>query len=583
MGSPRHGFYSRTSSQMNALNLIVIVLLVFIMGYRFYAKFLLLGVFRTEKDEPTPARQHGDTLDFSPCNRWLLLGHNAAANVGILSITGVGIAVVWGWIPAFLWVVVGTLVAGGTYALAALWASLRQGGNSVAGIVFDVAGAWAALPLFFLGAFLLVFLASLMCVLLGQLLQAHPEAVWVFFSMVLTPWLIRRSLSSRSVVGKITWAFATIGLLAAGIILGQEYPLRFSGTSTLDINGLGVFRITQETPWVAIALALSYHSIRAPVSAIAHPRGLIVSVLLVILMLLTGAGLLLAAPPLVAPEFNIDAGLPKVFPLLFLVVSGGAISGVYALIVTATTVRQIEQSRHVPVISYGSVMLDGLLAVLVLVVLCAGFSTTAEWSSMYGQWPDNVEIFVWVDLAITKLGRFVAATGIPMPVAIGVVASIIAGLALTMLENSLRALSFGVEEFVEDFDLSYLKGNRFRERIAVGIVIFATICLLQVDLGLDHWLFFGLANQLFAGCFMLVLSLILLRSSSGTLFALLPALFVLSCALWGLVWLLLDWWQKEEWILFVMTCVVGVSTMVSVFACASAFMKVRQQNSATPS
>ena len=358
---------------MNALILLGIVLLVFIMGYRFYTKFLVLGVFRTENDVPTPARQHGDTLDFSPCNRWLLLGHNAAANIGILSITGIGVAIVWGWIPAFLWVVVGTLVAGGTYALGALWASLRQGGNSLAGIVFDMAGAWAALPLFFLGAFILVFLTALTCVLLGQLLQAHPEAAWVFLSMIFIPPLIRRSLSSRSVAGKLMWVFAAVALLAAGTILGQEYPLRFSGTSTLDINGIGVFRIAQETPWVAIALALAYHSIRAPVSAIARPRGVLVAVLLVTLMLLTGAGLLLAAPSITAPDFNIDAGLPNVFPLLFLVVSGGAISGVYALIVTGTTVRQVEQSQHAPTISYGSVMLDGVLAALLVVVLSAGF------------------------------------------------------------------------------------------------------------------------------------------------------------------------------------------------------------------
>jgi carbon starvation protein len=567
---------------MNALLLMGIVLLVFIMGYRFYAKFLVLGVFRTENDVLTPARQRGDTLDFSPCNRWLLLGHNAAANIGILSITGIGVAIVWGWIPAFLWVVVGTLVAGGTYALGALWASLRQGGNSLAGIVFDMVGAWAALPLFFLGAFILVFLTALTCVLLGQLLQAHPEAAWVFFSMIFIPPLIRRSLSSRSVAGKLMWVFAVVVILAAGTILGQEYPLRFSGTSTLDINGIGVFRIAQETPWVAIALALAYHSIRAPVSAIARPRGVLVAVLLVTLMLLTGAGLLLAAPSITAPDFNIDAGLPNVFPLLFLVVSGGAISGVYALIVTGTTVRQVEQSQHAPTISYGSVMLDGVLAALLVVVLSAGFATTGEWSTMYGQWPVKAEIFSWLDLAVTKLGRFVASTGIPMPIAIGIVASTVAAMALTMLENSLRALSFGVEEFVEDFDLENLKGNRLRQRIAVGIVIFATICLLQVDLGVDHWLFFGLANQLFAGCFMLVLSLIVLRSSSGTLFVLLPALFVLGCASWGLVWLVIDWWQKEEWILFIMTCFVGAAAITSVFACACALLKVHQHNTATP-
>ena len=567
---------------MNALILMGIVLLVFIMGYRFYAKFLVLGIFRTENDMPTPARQRGDTLDFSPCNRWLLLGHNAAANVGILSITGIGIAVVWGWIPAFLWVVVGTLIAGGTYALAALWASLRQGGNSLAGIVFDIVGAWAALPLFFLGAFILVFLTALTCVLLGQLLQAHPEAAWVFLSMIFLPLLISRSLSSQPVVGKLVWVFAAVGLLAVGIILGQQYPLRFSGTSILNINGIDVFRISQETPWVAIALAMAYHSIRVPVSAIARPRGVLVAVLLVTLLLLTGAGLLLSAPSIIAPDFNNDAGLPNVFPLLFLVVSGGAISGVYALIVTGTTVRQVEQSQHAPAISYGSVMLDGVLAALLLVALSAGFSTTGEWSAMYGQWPVTAEIYAWLDLAVTKLGRFVAATGIPMPIAIGIVASIIAAMALTMLENSLRALSFGVEEFIEDFDLKSLKGNRVRHRITVGIVIFATICLLQVDLRVDHWLFFGLANQLFAGCFMLVLSLIVLRYSSGTLFVLLPALFVLGCALWGLVWLVIDWWQKEAWILFIMTCIVGAAAVTSIFACTGALLKARQNNTVTP-
>ncbi|MDA9983413.1 hypothetical protein N9H39_11990, partial [Gammaproteobacteria bacterium] len=382
--------------------------------------------------------------------------------------------------------------------------------------------------------------------------------------------------------GKLMWVFAVVVILAAGTILGQEYPLRFSGTSTLDINGIGVFRIAQETPWVAIALALAYHSIRAPVSAIARPRGVLVAVLLVTLMLLTGAGLLLTAPSITAPDFNIDAGLPNVFPLLFLVVSGGAISGVYALIVTGTTVRQVEQSQHAPTISYGSVMLDGVLAALLVVVLSAGFATTGEWSTMYGQWPVKAEIFSWLDLAVTKLGRFVASTGIPMPIAIGIVASTVAAMALTMLENSLRALSFGVEEFVEDFDLENLKGNRLRQRIAVGIVIFATICLLQVDLGVDHWLFFGLANQLFAGCFMLVLSLIVLRSSSGTLFVLLPALFVLGCASWGLVWLVIDWWQKEEWILFIMTCVVGAAAITSAFACTGALLKVRQHNTPTP-
>ena len=566
---------------MNASILIVVVMFVFVMGYRFYTKFLVLGVFRSEDGVPTPAWQHPDSPDFSPCNRWQLLGYNAAASAGLVSITGVGIAMIWGWIPAFLWIIVGTLVAGGTYALATLWASLRQSGNTLAGIAFDTAGVWAALPMFFLGIALVVFLGALTCVLLGQLLQAHPEASWIFLSLAAAPGLIWRSASSRSITAKFLWVSAALGLLAAGLILGQEYPLHFSGESTLVINGIEVFRLPGETPLVAVALALAYHAIGTPVSGIARYRGVIVAILLIVLMLVTGAGLLLSAPPVVAPDFNLDAALPNAFPLLFLVVSGGAVSGVYALVLTGTTVRQIGQARDAPLISYGSVMLDGILAVLVLVVLSAGFTTTGEWSSMYDRWPEHAGVLVWLDLAVTKMGRFMAATGIPVPIAVGIVASVFAGMALTMLDSLLRALSYGVDEFVNDFELAYLRGNRYRDRIAAGIIVFATLWLLQVDLGLNHWLFFGLANQLFAGCFLLVLSLILFRSANGAAFVLLPTLFVLTLALWGLGWLVINWWQQGEWILFTLTCIVGFLAIVSLAACTSAFLKVRQRRAAT--
>ena len=163
---------------MNAMILLAIVLCVFVMGYRFYARFLMLGVFLPPGDAALPAIQHSDHHDYGTPGRWQLAGFHTAASAGLLSVTGAGIGVAWGWVPAFLWIVVGTLVAGGTYVLASLWSSLRENGNSLAGVIFGSAGAWAALPVFLLGLSVLVLVCTLTLVLLGQLLQTHPEATW---------------------------------------------------------------------------------------------------------------------------------------------------------------------------------------------------------------------------------------------------------------------------------------------------------------------------------------------------------------------------------------------------------------------
>ncbi len=562
---------------MNAVFLIVIVLCVFVMGYRFYAKFLVLGVFRPRKDVTTPAHQQADPHDYSACNRWLLLGYHAAASVGLVSITGVGIGVAWGWVPAFLWIVVGTLVAGGIYSLASLWSSLRDGGNSMAGVIFEAAGAWAALPVFLLGVALLVLMCTLTAVLLGQLLQAHPDATWFFLSLAASAWPLRRMLSSHSGLARLMWVAATTGLLITGMFLGQMFPLSIGGELALDINGDEVLQIPNEAPWVAVALVMAFRSIDAPISAIGRPRGVVVGILLALVMLLTVSGLVLSAPTIVAPEFNVETTLPDLFPLLFLAISAGSISGVTALIATGPTMRQINQHKDASVITFGSAMINGSLAVLVLAVLCAGFSETGEWSSMYGSLPDRADVFAWLDLAVTKMGRFVAALGVPLHLAVTMVAAIVASMALTMLESTLRALSFSVEEFAEDFSVERLRGRKKRARIATGIVVVATGFALQVDLGLNHWLFLGLTNQLFAGTVMLMLSLILFKHSRGMTFVLVPGLFVLICATWGLFWLLLDWWNSGHWALLFMASAGGLLAVATAVAAIKAFVKERRR------
>lgn len=568
---------------MNAAILLAIVLCVFAMGYRFYAKFLVLAVFRPGDDASVPAHSRGDPHDFRAAGRWQLAGFQAAAGSGLLAVAGAGIGVAWGWVPAFLWIVVGTLVAGGTYALAALWSSLREDGNSLAGVFFGTAGAWAALPVFLLGSILLVLICTVTVVLLGQLLQTHPEATWCFLALLAATVPARKMISPASGTGAVLWGLAAGGLLLAGVYLGQALPLHISGVLALDIHGIGVLRIPGETIWVGIALAAAFMSINAPVAAAALPRGVLVGILIAALMLLVAAGLIVSSPPMVAPEFNTGGELPDPFPLLFIAITTGAISGVCALIATGPTMRQVDRHADVPVITFSGALSSGALAALVLLVLCAGFAEPAEWTAIYGSLPAQADVFTWIDLAITKAGRFAAALGIPMPVAVAIVAAILACMAYTMLESVLRALSYGVEEFAEDFALERLKGRKQRARIALAVVAATAFLLLQTDLGLNHWLFLGLTNQLFAGAVMLLLGLVLLRRARGAAFVLVPAAFVLVCAFWGLSWLLPHWWDAGNRTLFALAIVTGVLASVSVVACIHSLARNRRKEGAAAS
>ncbi|MDJ0956127.1 MAG: carbon starvation CstA family protein [Arenicellales bacterium] len=561
---------------MNTLLLLAIVLFVFVMGYRYYAKFLALAVFRINKDASTPALRRADEHDLVATERWILFS-NIIAGFGILSVLGVAVGVIWGWIPAFLWVVAGSLVAGGTFALASLWSSLRRSGDSLAGIVYDQTGIWGAFPMYLLGVIVLLCLCALMSVLLGQLLQAHPEATWSFLCLVIAPFVLRRGFGTQANPTLLIWLNAGIVLFIAGILLGQWLPLSATGIWRFHLGSVEILNLSNELIWATVALVLAYKSIKAPVNLVAQPRGAFMGVLLILLVLLVVIGLILTPSPLVAPDFQLDDDLPSVFPLLFLAITGGAISGVYALIMTGPVVRQIKQQKDVPMLGYGSMLTVGVLGVVVLLVLCAGFTTQEEWLSFYSVWPDQASLYAWLDIAVVKLARFVAVVGIPYSLAVAAVAAVFAGLTLIMLEYALRTLAYAVEEFVEDFELTTLFSPHYRERLAVGFVAIAALWLFQADLELKHWLVFGVANQLFAGIFLMVLTLILLRIARNALFSFVPALFSLVFAIWGLIWLLIDWWQKQEWLLFLLACLIGVIAIISLTACVSAILKVRQQ------
>lgn len=557
---------------MHPVILILLAVGVWVMGYRFYGKFLKLGILQLHDDWSTPAMSRSDDPEFEPRGIWTMTGFHAAASTGLLSIIGAAIAVVWGWVPAFLWVILGGIVAATVLNIGVLWATLRRSGESLAGVAYELGGLPAALALFFVGVLLLIVVGSTLGMVLGNLLHAHPETTWPFLSL----FIVGRLLKSDVREAPLKTGGAAL-LFIAAFFIGQHFPLSLGGSWTFSIRGVEVFGLSHELVWAVIALLMAYRSACVRVSEGTHSRGLLAAVLAVLVLVLFIAGTAVQGNALDAPQFHSVEGLPPAPILLFIVLTGGALSGMHALVASGCTAKGLKRQQDVIPAGFIGVGFDGLLAVMVIVAMVSGFSDLQSWETIYGTWPAHAGLYVWLDLAITKIALSMGALGIPLAWAVGLVAAMAATLALNMLETGLRILSGSVAEFVEDFEFKWVQKPLFQQRAAGILIGLGTFMLSQTNVNLHHWLLLGIANQWFACSVLVLLGLLLWRTQRPALLCWAPLVVVGPLTLWGTGWIMVQWYQQGSWALLAIGAVVCLFSAIYLALCGAAGLKLRRQ------
>jgi len=216
-------------------------------------------------------------------------------------------------------------------------------------------------------------------------------------------------------------------------------------------------------------------------------------------------------------------------------------------------------------VGYGAVVLDGVFAVVALLAVTAGVASIEDWRSNYPGWPETTGLNLQLDLVITRMAGLVTTLGIPPAWAVGLVAAICAGLALTMLENVLRALGFAIGEFVEDFDIPTFGIAFFRERCAALITAAMVVWLSQHPLGMDVWLSLGITSRRTCGCFLL------------------PFAIILPLTLGGTLWALLHWWERGAWQWFgLVTLTIVLGTVTMLVGSIALFKTYRERRASVP-
>ncbi|MEM6756846.1 MAG: carbon starvation CstA family protein, partial [Planctomycetota bacterium] len=357
---------------MSVLLIAILAAGAFVLAYFTYGRWLGRRVFELDPSRPTPAHTHRDGHDFVPTKPSIVFGHHFTSIAGTGPIVGPAIAVMWGWLPALLWVVIGSIFIGAVHDFGALVVSLRNKGQTVGQIAGKVINGRVRF-LFLLVLFLaLTIVLAIFGLVVAAVFRQYPEAI--------TPCLIQIPLA-----------------IAIGVWLhGKGMDLKLPSLVALlimyvtviygDVGVLGAFNDWAASwpviVWVAILLAYSAIASVLPVWMLLQPRDYINSLQLLSALALIVVGLAVAAfaggaPPvegaerqplaIVAPVVDMQpAGAPLLFPFLFITIACGAISGFHCLVSSGTSSKQLENESHARFIGYGSMLTEGFLATLVI-------------------------------------------------------------------------------------------------------------------------------------------------------------------------------------------------------------------------
>ena len=523
---------------MNAALLAGITFAAFLLGYRYYSRFLADRVFAIRPDEPVPAREQQDGVDFVPTRLGILWGHHYTSIAGAAPIVGPALAVIWGWLPALLWVTVGTVMMGAVHDFSALVLSAREKGRSVgdlAGVILNE----RARTLFLLIISLLIWIVlAVFAFIIATLFVAYPGAilpinVQILVALVLG-WLVHRRGRPALVPSLVAYA----GLLVC-VFYGDAFVAAFPAVASLTV-----------LEWVWILLAYCFVASVLPVWLLLQPRDYINSHQLVTALVLLSLGLLVLQPTVRAPALNLNPeGAPSMLPFLFITIACGAISGFHGLVSSGTTSKQLARMPDARPIGYGGMLGEGALGLLAVLATTAGFSSRAAWNEHYASWSAAEGLSAKLGAFVSGGATFVNSVGIPFAAAETFMAVVVVAFAATSLDTGARIQRLVMGELGEAYGIAPLRNRYVASATGIGLALLLALTQGGGKGGLILWPLFGSTNQLLAAVTLLLVSTWLRRQGKPAIYTLVPMVFVSIVTVVAMTEELWSYASQERWLL----------------------------------
>jgi carbon starvation protein len=528
---------------VNAALLAAITFAVFALGYRFYSSFLARRIFALADDEPVPAREFEDGVDFVPTRKSVLWGHHYTSIAGAAPIVGPAIAVIWGWLPALLWVGLGTVFMGAVHDFAALVISLRNRGRSIGEVAGIVIGPRVRTAFLLIISFLIWIVLAVFAFIIGTLFVSNPGAIFPINVQIAVALLLGWLIYRRG-VGIFLPSLVGYAVLIAAIFYGDAFVAAFPAVATLSVS-----------TWVWVLLIYSFFASVLPVWLLLQPRDYLNAHQLITGLGLLTLGLVVLHPTVKAPILNASPpGAPPMIPFLFITIACGAISGFHGLVSSGTTSKQIGCITDARAIGYGGMLGEGTLGLLAVLAATAGFATTADWWGHYASWGEASGLGAKLDAFVSGGGTFVASLGIPFETAKTFIAVMVIAFAATSLDTGARIQRLVIAELAEAYGLRPLTNRYAAGALGIGAALLLAVTQAGGKGGLILWPLFGTTNQLVAGVTLLVVSVWLRRLGRPIAYTLLPMIFVGAATVFAMLGELRGYYAhfSDQWLLAIM-------------------------------
>jgi len=525
---------------LNAALLAALVFGLFALGYRYYSGFLSRKIFQIAEDEPVPAREFEDGVDYVPTEKHVLWGHHYTSIAGAAPIVGPAIAVIWGWLPALIWVALGTVFMGAAHDFAALVISLRNRGRSIGEVAGSVINPRVRTLFLLIISFLIWIVLAVFAFIIGTLFVSNPGAIFPINVQILLAialgWLVYRRR-----IGILAPSLVAYALLIVAIFYGDAFAEAFPAIREISAQS-----------WVWILLAYSFVASVLPVWLLLQPRDYLNSHQLITGLTLLTLGLIVLHPTMQAPVINASPpGAPPMIPFLFITIACGAISGFHGLVASGTTSKQIACMTDARPIGYGGMLGEGTLGLLAVLAATAGFATTADWWSHYESWGAASGLSMKLAAFVNGGAAFIASLGIPTATARTFIAVMVIAFAATSLDTGARIQRLVIAELAEAYGVRPLTNRYAAGALGIGAALLLAVTQAGGKGGLILWPLFGTTNQLVAGVTLLVVSIWLRRSGRPFVYTLVPMIFVSAATVTAMLGELRGYFANfgDQWLL----------------------------------
>jgi len=552
---------------MQSLMIVALGVVGMLFGWFVYSKFIATKIYRLDPDFVTPAHELNDGVDYHPTNKYVLWGHHFTSVAGAAPIVGPAIAVYWGWVPAVLWVTLGTIFFAGVHDFGALWASARHKGKSIGALSETVIGKRTR-ALFMVVIFLVLLMVNAVFgVVIAGAFVGTPSAVFPAWAAIVVALIIGQvikrgfNLMSLSVVGVVALYLSIYG--------GSVMPLELPDA---------MFGLTANANWIIILFVYAAIASMLPVWVLLQPRDFINGMQLFVGLILLYGAVLLSLPDISAPAFNSlqAADTPPMLPLLFVTIACGAVSGFHGIVSSGTSSKQLDKETDARFVGYLGAVGEGSLALITIVAVSGvALAATPElWHEIYDKYGTaGAGTFIQGGAQMITDGW-----GLSLAISTTLLATMVVLFAGTTMDSGVRLQRYIIQEWGDIYGIPLFRNGFFATIVAVSC------CLLLAfgaggasgSGGLIIWPLFGSTNQILAGLTLLVISVMLIKLGRPARYTLIPMVFVMITSSWAAVLKLKEFYEAGNWLLVTIDVVVLITSILVILEAIAVINRFRR-------